>query len=188
MTTTSPRPGFRPMDSRGYSHPHSCHLCQEVYLDFSTKDPWEILQPLHKSMENWSTERQNAVPSWILPLSIRAVPRSRETFGLTKFKRSLRRIQQVGSKNTLNVRYRTAVLENESLRVEASKWLNEMRFFDITFEECTRRANTGCKFFQTLIHGPAWNPPWTKLRPGDMDCVLGIHGSRDENPIWSTSV
>jgi hypothetical protein len=162
------------MDSNGYCAPHKCRLCQDLYLDFSLKEPWEILKPLHKSMQNWSTERQNEVPNWIMPLSIRTEPRSTEKPTLSaKIKSSLRRIRQSGSKNMLNAQYREALLQDDTLRAEAANSLEKTRFFAITFRECADRAQRGCIFFSKLIEGDMQRIPPMKLIPGDEDCILG---------------
>lgn len=128
------------------------------------------------SIQTWSTERQDEVPNWIMPLSIRAKLANFESFTLlSKLKSLFRRPKRPASKNVLNDLYREALAQDDALRVEAANLLKVTRFYDITFRECADRARRGCNFFSKLVDGDTQRMPPRKIAFGEEDCILGIH-------------
>jgi hypothetical protein len=134
------------MNSTGCAPPHSCKHCQELFLNFSSREPWDALQPLHKHLEKWPNEWYQEVPHWILPRQvlkpIKSTPARRLKGVFESFTRRPKHFNQ---------RYQQVLMTDDNLKRRAQSALRLVILFDLDRKECVQRAEKGCLFFSKLL-------------------------------------
>lgn len=132
------------MTSLGYSPPHRCRHCDDLYLNFNSGRPWEKLKYLHQRMEIWPAAWVREAPEWILPQYFPQIgPHSIEPF---------KQYLPSGS-SSLNGFYRRELEKNPALLEEATRKAGRYSFLDYNREQCKQLANQGCMFFTKILEG-----------------------------------
>jgi hypothetical protein len=130
---------------------HQCELCHNISLDFTMREPWTVLEPLHEAISTWPQPLLATIDPSLVPSS--------KTFTSSKIHKHLpsRLKRSHISKSLLGLRINQEYqneLKNDNYNLgRMRRELNGITTLRLTGEECLQKASDGCKLCLLLVNG-----------------------------------
>jgi hypothetical protein len=146
------------MSNLGYVPPHSCKYCHTLTLDFTKREPWNTLRPLHQTMTNWGPEQLAGVPYWMIPAASNKIASSIRSSKSSISRKATSLFAKVTTSNDkyrdLNDIYKSSLSADPRLKDIAQTNLRDLTFFRVDRDEYMKQIGPNCLLLRLLLEYP----------------------------------